>query len=286
METNYAVQSVSGAPTASIVTGTSTSQQQAPPPPQSTNTPQQQSNIPPPPPGYSASDVIASAPAVSSAPPPPPGYSASDIIASSTQPTDNQQAQDNTQAQPDAGNYITADTDHSLVGTAQQIGSVGAGIGEGLLHTLNIVDSMAGVGSSQGADTWGARLNARMHAILQSRENELAQGNSQNPVERDLGYGMENLMEFVGGDEALQGLSVAERLGKMGSIAKAIEAHPILAKIVGAGMSALRMGAVGTGQGLAHGETLGTSATQGAVAGVTGGAMEGAGDVLFPKVAD
>jgi hypothetical protein len=88
----------------------------------------------------------------------------------------------------------------------------------------------------------------------------------------------ENLAEFVLGDEALKGLSLARRAGLLSKLAQVAETHPIIAKIIGHGLDAVRTGVVGTAQGLAHGESLPQAATSGAIAGATGAALGTATD--------
>ena len=86
---------------------------------------------------------------------------------------------------------------------------------------------------------------------------------------------VEGVGEFILGDEALKGLSLAERAGLLTRVAKLAESHPVIAKALQVGMNAVRTGAVGTVQGLAHGESLPEAATTGAVTGATSGAIEG-----------
>lgn len=90
-----------------------------------------------------------------------------------------------------------------------------------------------------------------------------------------IGSGFEGVGEFILGDEALKGLSLAERAGLLTRVAKLAESHPVIAKALQVGMNAVRTGAVGTVQGLAHGESLPEAATTGAVTGATSGAIEG-----------
>ncbi|HET9406033.1 MAG TPA: hypothetical protein VFO39_02235 [Candidatus Sulfotelmatobacter sp.] len=90
----------------------------------------------------------------------------------------------------------------------------------------------------------------------------------------NVGAGLEGVGEFILGDEALKGLSLAERAGLLTKVAKLAESHPIIARALGVGMNAIRTGTVGGIQGLAHGESLPEAATTGAVAGGTGAALE------------
>ncbi len=73
------------------------------------------------------------------------------------------------------------------------------------------------------------------------------------------------MLEFFAGDEALKGLSLSGRLTKVAKVAEFLEAHPKLASLMGVSLS---QGAVGTAQGLAHGETPDQALSTGAVTGV------------------
>jgi hypothetical protein len=93
----------------------------------------------------------------------------------------------------------------------------------------------------------------------------------------------EGVAEFFLGDEALKGLSIAERLGLATKVTKLAESHPMIAKIIGHGLAAVRGGAVTTGQQLAHGATPGEAATAGGIA--TGlGAGAGAATDIMPAI--
>lgn len=102
---------------------------------------------------------------------------------------------------------------------------------------------------------------------------------ASNPMQQ-IGKVGENIAEFFMGDEALKGLTVAERLGLAGKVAKLAESNPIIARIVSHGLTAVRGGAVTTAQQMAHGatptEALKTGAEATALGGVTGAAIEGA----------
>jgi hypothetical protein len=97
-----------------------------------------------------------------------------------------------------------------------------------------------------------------------------------------IGGGLEGIAEFVMGDEALKGLSIAKKLGIAQKVAKLAEEYPTIGKILG---TAVRTGSVGTTQAVAHGATPTEALETGAIAGATGGLAEGATkaiDVLRP----
>jgi len=89
------------------------------------------------------------------------------------------------------------------------------------------------------------------------------------------------------GDEALKGLSLADKLKLGAKIVKVAEAHPFAARIINAGLNAVRTGTVGSVQAAAHGASPDEALTTGAVAGGTGLALEGASGLVktvAPKV--
>jgi hypothetical protein len=87
------------------------------------------------------------------------------------------------------------------------------------------------------------------------------------------GYGLENIAEFMLGDEAVKGMSVGEKLAHLAPLMKTMEKYPRIAAVVQAGLKNLGLGAA---QAAAHGADTTTALESGAVAGVTGGALEGA----------
>lgn len=174
--------------------------------------------------------------------------------------------------------------DSTVSKIAKGTNAVGAGIGDALLNSIN-----------NGADLLGIP-----HATLEARQKELEQENSGNPTLNNIGYGGESLMEFLMGDEALKGLSLADKLSKSAKIAKiletspkltsllklganagkaatalnpedlaAINKSPILARLAGAGMDAIRQGGVQAAQtaALKTGGSVGDRAKAGAVEG-------------------
>jgi hypothetical protein len=201
--------------------------------------------------------------------------------------------------------------------------SVGAGIGTGVLSTINdamgLEDRVAkhlphGLASFAFGDQ-DERTQAEQ--LLQSRKQELQQQNSENPTLNTVGYGGETLMEFLLGDEALKGLSLADKLSKSAAIAKALEnsprlmqalklgaaagkagtelgpeeaallaKYPVLARLAGAGMDAIRAGTVQGGQTIEHGGNVRQAARDaGVMAGTSGvlGAATGAAAGVLGK---
>lgn len=103
-----------------------------------------------------------------------------------------------------------------------------------------------------------------------------------NP-EQGGGEMMENMLEFLMGDEALKGLSYADKLKKVVPILKATEGNGTLAKAL---TTAMRTGTVSAGQAAVKGGSPSDIATQGLVGGVVGGATEGLAGKLTGKIAE
>lgn len=87
----------------------------------------------------------------------------------------------------------------------------------------------------------------------------------------------ESLAEFMLGDEALKGLSIAERLGMSMKVMKLAQTYPTLARILDVGLNAIRGGAVGgVTCGLKQGPAgAATGAALGAGAEIAAGTLPG-----------
>lgn len=167
---------------------------------------------------------------------------------------------------------INTDDDTSLWKQgAEQVSAVGAGIGKGLLDTLSGAAGMVGAtGLKQRFD---------------EGRQELDKDNAGNPTLNSIGYGGETLAEFLMGDEALKGLSFADRLGAVAKTAKILEKSPRLIKALQIGAAA---GVVqGTQTGIRTDGSLLDRAKAGAESGAIGagaaGTIGAAGDWLGEK---
>lgn len=132
------------------------------------------------------------------------------------------------------------------------------GAAKGAIETMTSL--LTGVGGEQAAEKIAPALTH-----VDTRPTGLAE---------TIGMGAESIAEFVMGDEALKGLSLAEKFGIASKIAQMGEKYPSIAKALNIGMNAARMGTVGAAQAAVKGATPGEAALTGAVTAVTGGAGE------------
>jgi len=91
-----------------------------------------------------------------------------------------------------------------------------------------------------------------------------------------VGAGGEGLLEFVMGDAALKGISLAEKLGLAKKLADLAEESPVAARLLRAGIAATRGGVVSGAQSYAHDPSAASAAT---------GAAFGAGGELTGEAA-
>ena len=198
-------------------------------------------------------------------PPPQSGGDIFDQVASGTVPDTS-----STPAQPDP-NAIQTSGGGFVHDQAGQLEAVGAGLGDGLLHTLN-----------GGAQTLGLP-----HATLQGAQNHIEDQNKDNPFLNQLGYGGETLLEFLSGDAALtSGLKYGAGLSRIAGVIQTLEQSPRLlqalkvgsAVMKNGGSAALKAGTVQGALGIVHsGGDIGEGAKEGAEAGAAGGLLSGAG---------
>jgi hypothetical protein len=227
--------------------------------------------IPAPPSGTTVQAQPQAQPAGGQIPPPPSG----DIVMVQPASTESGQPEESTLGKiGDVAGDVSSGFGNALMDTVHGIGTLlnkVPGVGETLAPTEGLAAEKKGIQSPEGTAQW-------------------------------VGYGGENLAEFMLGDEALKGLSMADKFkqisgamglleksprlmraiqmgadvgkatGELGEEAKAlIQKNPLLARLVGAGMDALRQGAVAGAQ-----ETAKTgSPEKGLKAGVEQGATSG-----------
>lgn len=86
------------------------------------------------------------------------------------------------------------------------------------------------------------------------------------------GYGLENIAEFALGDEAVKGMSVADKFAHLAPLMKTMEKYPRIATAIQVGLK--NMG-LGTAQAAVHGADPEHALESGAIGGVAAGALEG-----------
>jgi len=159
------------------------------------------------------------------------------------------------------------------------------------------IASGLGTGAMQTAGTIAAPVSRALHAVLPEGVAEAlsptvgvqaarAVGNAPlDTAGKKVGYAGEQMAEFLLGDEALKGLSLADRAGLLAQTAKLAEKHPVMAGLINGGLRSIRMGTVGAGQAAFHGGTPEEAGLTGLATGVTGMTLEGAAaavDALKP----
>jgi hypothetical protein len=87
------------------------------------------------------------------------------------------------------------------------------------------------------------------------------------------GAAIENIIEYMAGDEALKGMTTAMKISHLASVERALQKSPVLTRMLG---NAVRAQAVGTTQAATHGAGGTSAVLQGTAGAVTGGAVEGA----------
>ena len=89
----------------------------------------------------------------------------------------------------------------------------------------------------------------------------------------------EGVLEFVLGDEALKGLSIADKIGIASKIEKVAKESPYIGALLRHGVTAARNGTVGTAEALAKGATLPEALKSGAETGLISGTLGAAGEL-------
>lgn len=122
----------------------------------------------------------------------------------------------------------------NLKGLGNVVGQTLSGIGEGVFSTV------------AGAADLANKIPG-VH-IPTDTLHELAGDNETRTTAEKFGYGGETLLEFVLGDEALKGLTQAQKLDQAAKTMKILEKSPKTMAALRAGANALRMGATQAAQ--------------------------------------
>lgn len=198
-------------------------------------------------------------------------------------PQSNQPNQSQSGIIPPAG-FVLEDSQSSAAPEPSFGENVAKGVSTAAAQTLSNVGKLGsyipGVDYVAGkvGDVLGLpKLNVNSYDTV-ARSTAVNANAANQTVGGKVGTGLENIGEFFLGDEALKGLSLAERAGMLAKVAKLAESHPVVAKIIGYGLTAVRGGAVTTGQQLAHGSTLGEAAETGLAAAGLGAAAGAAAE--------
>ena len=115
---------------------------------------------------------------------------------------------------------------------------------------------------------------------MQAERSTFAPGSAGEKYGQTTGKIVEPVLEFVMGDEALQGLALADKIGLAGKIAKIAQDSPYIGKLLQHGVAAARMGTVGATEALAKGATPGQATAIGAATGIGGEALNVATDAV------
>jgi hypothetical protein len=159
--------------------------------------------------------------------------------------------------------------DDTLLGQTQEaIAGVKKGVNETGLTAMKAIHAVPGVGTFLDNHT---KFGDTMKETQQNADAPV------DTIAGKTGYALENIAEFMGGDEALKGLGYAEKLAKIAPFLSKISKSPRLMEALNVG---IRQMGVGAGQAAAHGASAGDSATSGILTGVVGGAA----DLAFPAL--
>lgn len=198
--------------------------------------------------------------------------------------------------------FTMNDNDSFLTKAGKAVGGTVMGVGEGVASTgAGLTDLLGGKNTT---------LSHELHFLASENPGQETSGSEK------VGQGIETIAEFLMGDEALKGLSMADKLKNVSGLMKFIEKspkleqalhlginvgkagaelspeerallqeHPILARLAGHGLAAIRQGVTQTGQTLVKtggnvGEALKSGATMGATSAALGVPLGVAGGLL------
>lgn len=174
--------------------------------------------------------------------------------------------------------------DSTTVKTIKGVESVGAGIEDDLLDAAGGAARMAGkvaryVTPMGLSDIILGRKSPVVPPVvtnfIDSKKKEIEANNAENPGLNKTGNVIGSIAEFLSGEEALKGLSMADKLQKIAPALKMLEKFPKTARVLA---TAIRQGTIGTAQAGAHGaDTLHAIET-----GLVTGGVGGAADAIVP----
>ena len=152
---------------------------------------------------------------------------------------------------------------------ANAVGEFGAGIVPGAVEAA---------GSTIQSLPWIGKHIISPDAMAAERAY-FAPGSKAEAAGQAAGGVGEGVLEFVLGDEALKGLSIADKIGIAGKIEKVAKESPYIGALLRHGVVAARNGTVGTAEALAKGATLPEALKSGAETGLIGGTLGATGEL-------
>lgn len=210
------------------------------------------------PPGVTVTPINGGAPVAAAAPPPPSGVPDGVTVTPINAPAAPKSA-------PAAAAPAAPDEDSFL----QQAKEAAQGFGKGLAETGSTLGKLFHPMSSESALDLAPGAKAAVEGAAAAPTPDTTAGKT--------GYGLENVAEFVLGDEAVKGMSIAQKLKHVAPVMDLMEKYPRMAEVVQAG---LKNFGLGTTQATAHGADATDALEQGAVAGGAGAVLHGAGELV------
>jgi hypothetical protein len=176
--------------------------------------------------------------------------------------------------------------DGGVLNTVKRVLSVGAGIGDAALDTVQGTENLLHTNPDDSTATkvlkYAVSPTLNMlpdpRARIASRQQDLQTDNSENPGLNTTGKVLETVAEFMTGEEVLKGLSGAQKLAKVAPVLATLEKFPKTARVLAA---AIRQGTVGATQAKLKGATTSDALESGAITGGIGGAAELAIPALY-----
>lgn len=169
-------------------------------------------------------------------------------------------------------NPMPADaTPEKLEQVVPQPGTIQKGIEKGGAETLSGTSQLLG----KAADKLGLRDQSSQGTGILGEASPSDDELEANGTQEEIGKVMENVFEYMTGDEALKALTIPQKLEKMAAAAKFIEKNPWMGKMIRAGIT--NAGLSGAQTAIHEGDLNSDAVTSGLIGGATGGTLEGAG---------
>jgi hypothetical protein len=179
-----------------------------------------------------------------------------------------QPAQTSQPSVPQSDELHSNPSDSLLNKAGKTVGGLFEGIGEGVFGT-----------ASGASDLLDKATGMQPGAVNKELRTLAGDDHTSHGLPQTAGRGIEDVAEFLLGDEALKALPLSQRLIKSAKVAQIIEDSPLLNRVFQAGIRAVRGGAVGTIQG----EVKSGGNTSDALASGAAGAV---GSAILPEAID